>query len=375
LTLRKLSLWASCGLVLYMLLACNQVPPLIPVTESGAIIGEAEMRRGGTQAWARVRPETILYVGDSIRALKGTRVAFLDGTILDLAAGTQTDIIAFKGEPSVLHLKTNLATFEISDAAAHIQASEDAIAVQVDAGQVDVLAQGRTERVGKGQSYSIGTKQAVAAPGANRLLQTLASSQIVARPPRPTPTGTLVLSVTPTASVTPLPMATRPAASPARTPKPPSSVVIRVNCGGPAYQDTQGNRWAADQQYTEGSWGYVGGKVYTTGNEIAKTDDDLLYQSERWGNFFYLFDIPNGTYQVTFYFAEIYRDAPGIRKFSVRLEGHQVLSDLDLVAVAGRDVAHVETFTVDLMDGQLGIEFKQSLDNPKINALSISAAR
>jgi hypothetical protein len=148
-------------------------------------------------------------------------------------------------------------------------------------------------------------------------------------------------------------------------------LIIRVNCGGVQVRDAHGRLWAGDKPYTEGSWGYVGGKVYTTGNEIADTANDIIYQSERWGDFFYLFDVPNGRYRVTLLFAEIYRDNPEVRQFGVRLEGQWKLSELDLVALVGRDTAHVEELTIDLADGQLGIEFEKQLDNPKVNGIIV----
>src|SRR5438034_932100 len=55
---------------------------------------------------------------------------------------------------------------------------------------------------------------------------------------------------------------------------------IRVNANGPAFTDSSGKAWSADKAYSSGSWGYD--TVYgagTTGNGIAGTTDDALYQS------------------------------------------------------------------------------------------------
>lgn len=54
----------------------------------------------------------------------------------------------------------------------------------------------------------------------------------------------------------------------------------RVNAGGPAYTDNtvKHNLWAADQEYTERGWGYVGAVstgTYTT-KAISPTLDDAL---------------------------------------------------------------------------------------------------
>ena len=89
--------------------------------------------------------------------------------------------------------------------------------------------------------------------------------------------------------------------------------LVRVNAGAPAYTDGFGNPWSPDQAYQQGSWGYVGGKTYSTGSAIANTTDDPLYQKVRYANFRYQFDVPNGEYEVTLYFAEISHKSVGRR--------------------------------------------------------------
>src|SRR5438067_716157 len=62
------------------------------------------------------------------------------------------------------------------------------------------------------------------------------------------------------------------------------ATVVRVNAGGSAYTDAQGNSWSADCCNS-------GGNVYSTTASIANTSDAPLYQSERWnsGSFAYTF--------------------------------------------------------------------------------------
>lgn len=64
----------------------------------------------------------------------------------------------------------------------------------------------------------------------------------------------------------------------------------RINCGGPEYIDPQGNVWSADDHYE-------GGGLWSTTSDIAATDMDPLYQTERWndpgqGNLKYTFEAP-----------------------------------------------------------------------------------
>ncbi|OQX82622.1 hypothetical protein B6D60_11860, partial [candidate division KSB1 bacterium 4484_87] len=130
----------------------------------------------------------------------------------------------------------------------------------------------------------------------------------------------------------------------------------RINAGGPRYTDASGNIWEADREYTPGGYGYVGGRIFTTSHSIGNTQNDKLYQSERFRMDAYRFTMPhNGTYQVKLLFAEIYYTASDQRVFSVKLEGQTVLNDFDIYAVAGHDNAVIRTFNVDVNDGVLDI--------------------
>ncbi len=146
----------------------------------------------------------------------------------------------------------------------------------------------------------------------------------------------------------------------------------RVNCGSSyGYTDTQGRRWLADQMYHTGSWGYINGSRYSTQHAIGSTQDDQLYQSERWGLSAYQFDVPNGTYQVTLLFAELYFTEASKRIFHVQLEGNQVLTRLDIYLIAGHDQALSYTYTVNVTDGQLNIDFIRQVEDPKISAIQV----
>jgi hypothetical protein len=146
----------------------------------------------------------------------------------------------------------------------------------------------------------------------------------------------------------------------------------RVNAGGPVYIGVDGKRWAADQAYVAGGWGYDTGQVYTTSNAIANTLDDLLYQSERYNVNQYLFTVPNGSYTVTLKFAELFVNNVNLRKFHVAIEGVQVLPNYDVfLAAGGRYVARDETFVTTVADGVLNIVFTSVIPSAKINAIEI----
>jgi PKD repeat protein len=146
----------------------------------------------------------------------------------------------------------------------------------------------------------------------------------------------------------------------------------RVNAGGGSYTDGGGNEWSKDQPYSPGGWGYIGGKTYSSRDAIANTSDDPLYQTTRYGNFGYRFDVPSGEYDVTVHFGEDYWNAPGKRLFDVYIEGMLVLDNYDIYATAGHDVAVVLTFPgVVVDDGQLILDFVTVKDNALISAIEI----
>jgi len=177
--------------------------------------------------------------------------------------------------------------------------------------------------------------------------------------PGSTATATLAPTRTPTRT------ATVPAGAPAYD--------VALNSGGAAYWGQDGVLWQADRAYTPGSWGYVGGKTFSAVVPIAGTIDDTLYQSERWGDMAYRFDVPPGRYQVQLKFAEVYGWKKEQRIFDVRIEGATVLSALDIFAAAGRYTAYDRSFVVQTADGSLDISFVARVDAPKINAIRVTA--
>ena len=137
-----------------------------------------------------------------------------------------------------------------------------------------------------------------------------------------------------------------------------------INFGGPGYVAVDGTIFTGN---TEGSY-------YSTSANITGTEDQKLYQTERFGNNFSI-NIPadNGTYRVTLMFAEIYWDEPGTRVFNVSIEGEQVLSNMDIYAEVGKNTANNKTFEVTITDGKINIDFITITDNAKISAIKVES--
>jgi chitinase len=187
----------------------------------------------------------------------------------------------------------------------------------------------------------------------------------------PTRTQTKTATRTPTRTNTPgAPVATA-TATPVNTATP---YVRRVRVGGAAYTDLAGRLWQADRAYSSGSWGYycTTNNTYGVTNAIAATNDDPLYQGERYGMGEYRFDLPNGVYQVTLKFSENYFVNINKRRFSITIEGNPVLTDFDIRAAAGAQFTAVDrVFTVTVIDGQMNLRFAATLNYAKIDAIEV----
>lgn len=146
------------------------------------------------------------------------------------------------------------------------------------------------------------------------------------------------------------------------------SETIGINCGGPAYTDAQGRVFAADNYAT-------GGTTTGTGNAIAGTTEDTLYQTGRYHTSSFEYQIPvsaTADYVVTLKFAETYFNSSNSRVFDVIVEGNTTQSNVDLYALAGHDVAYDMVTTATVEDGVLNITFPQGdVNNAYVTAIYV----
>ena len=125
------------------------------------------------------------------------------------------------------------------------------------------------------------------------------------------------------------------------------------------------------------------GKEYRSfSGDIEGTDDYSIYQTERWFPVDHLtpagyqIPLPNGSYQITLHFVEVYYRQGGKRWFDVLVE------DLPVPALKGYDpceagfkVADHRSFPATVSDGKLDIELVRQLDSPKISGIEIRPVR
>jgi Malectin domain len=129
-----------------------------------------------------------------------------------------------------------------------------------------------------------------------------------------------------------------------------------------------GQVWSADNSFVGGST-----KTYSATQSVSGTPDATLYQSERYAKqLIYNITVPNGSYNVTLSFAEMYFNAAGKRVFSVSLEGQTVLQDLDIWALAGQFTALQRTFKVTVNNGVLNIVGTASINSAQLAAVEVT---
>jgi hypothetical protein len=142
------------------------------------------------------------------------------------------------------------------------------------------------------------------------------------------------------------------------------SVVFAVNAGGSAYTASNGIVYSADKNFS-------GGSVFKVTGAISNTTDDVLYQSERFGTFGYDIPLNDGTYEITFKFAEIFQLASLKRQFDVLVESNAVISNLDIFNQVGAQKAYDVVKAVTVTDGTLNIDFRTDMNNAQVAAFHI----
>lgn len=157
----------------------------------------------------------------------------------------------------------------------------------------------------------------------------------------------------------------------------PSSLFI--NSGGPAF-DFMTEEWTADNYF-------VGGTEFGDAIPIANSENDQLYQTERFstsGTLLYEIPVDNGDYNVDLHFAELFygvggqAGGVGSRVFNISIENGQVQVDnYDIVEEAGGSAtAIVENYqNITVTDGMLTITLTAVTEFPKVSGIGVFETR
>ena len=165
-----------------------------------------------------------------------------------------------------------------------------------------------------------------------------------------------------------------------------SKVIAAINCGGDEYIDNNGVKYEADKFFNGGTPSEHGLNF-----NIKNTDDEILYQTERWSSETLTYSLPlksniNGKYVLILKFSEVYFNSKGEKIFNVALGKENIIRNLDIYAKVGKAEAYDEYVEFEIrnkqvyfknkscnkaLDGdKLVVNFKKgSADNPKVNAI------
>lgn len=143
--------------------------------------------------------------------------------------------------------------------------------------------------------------------------------------------------------------------------------MVAVNAGGGALK-FDGIDFTADKFSR-------GGSANSTTDPIAGTEQDALFQSERYGIYTYEIPVSEASYDLRLFFNELFHTTAGARIFSMSVEGQPVFTDLDLFAQAGHDTAYERTIKdVRVSDGSLTISLTAKTDNGTLAGFAIYSA-
>ncbi len=148
--------------------------------------------------------------------------------------------------------------------------------------------------------------------------------------------------------------------------RPDTDVAWAINVGGPGYDGIDGTRYEAEASVTGGTPGRM--------KSVKGSQDPFLYATYRVGDIRVDHPIANGTYDITFHFAEPEGLGPRERLFDTFAEGRQVIDDLDVMMFRDGKVESALTFTVPnvvVADGELNIAFEASASEPVLSALVV----
>ncbi len=141
---------------------------------------------------------------------------------------------------------------------------------------------------------------------------------------------------------------------------------LAINVGGERYTASDGSQYFSD------TFTIANNKATTNG--IKGSQDPTLYETFRQGEMALSQQIPNGTYDVIFKFAEPSNTPVGERIFNVYAEQQLVIPDLDVRGARdGKDVSALDRAVSDIEvnDGILDIRLESIKGEPILSAIVI----
>jgi len=145
-----------------------------------------------------------------------------------------------------------------------------------------------------------------------------------------------------------------------------TDLVWAINVGGTGFTGIDGTEYAAEESVSGGEIGAM--------ETVKGSQDAFLYKSYREGDIRIAHPLDDGTYDLTFHFAEHRGYGSGERVFDAVAEGRRVIENLDVMLFRDGKIESALTVTtpnVVVSDGELTIEFEASSGQPTLSALVV----
>ncbi len=148
-----------------------------------------------------------------------------------------------------------------------------------------------------------------------------------------------------------------------------SAVVWAINLGGPAHRSIEGIQFAADS-LKAGTAGSV--------DAVRGAQDPAIFLTHRIGELVLEQPLPDGLYDLTFYFAEPHGAEPGERVFDVLAQGNTVISALDVSASRSSSAPSALNRVVTgvaVEEGVLRLQLRAIRSTPILSAITVRARK
>lgn len=176
---------------------------------------------------------------------------------------------------------------------------------------------------------------------------------------------------------------------------------INIMLGSKRYfEDRDANLiWVPEKEYSLNSWGYIGGQPYRPKTrhgslpaadiDVAETNQDPLFQTQRIDLDAFKVDVPDGKYAVYLYWAELltrskkeilpYNLGNDVEQidversvFHVLINSKPVLMNYDILAQAGNGRAVIKKFLIEVSSGEgINIQLQPIKGHTMLNAVRI----
>jgi beta-glucanase (GH16 family) len=144
------------------------------------------------------------------------------------------------------------------------------------------------------------------------------------------------------------------------------AIVVAINVGGDSYVGVDGVKYAPDNLN-------IAAPILTSPH-IKGTQDSTIFESYRQGNMSIDLPLSNGTYDITFKFAEPYDTPVGERIFDVLAQNKTVIEAMDVrLARDGKAISALVRTANDIVvtDDKLRIGFKSIKGEPLLHAIIV----